>query len=75
MKGRDRFSQREAAPIRELLEQKIKSGNLKLFRDKLRRLGFYSSDFRRVSSGFTREDFDQLVRIKRIEIYEDKGNV
>jgi hypothetical protein len=53
VKGRDRFSQSEAAQIRELLEQKIKSGNLKLFRDKLRRLGFYSSDFMRVSGGFT----------------------
>lgn len=68
MKGRNSFSSEEAGQIKDLLDKKIKSGNLKPFRDKLRKIGFFSDDFKRVASGFTPEDFDDLVRTKRIFI-------
>lgn len=68
-KGRNSFSRDEATQIRDLLDQKIKSGNFKRFRDKLRRVGFFSDDFKRVPS-FASEDFDELVRNKQITIYD-----
>jgi len=74
VRGRNSFSQSKAAQIRDLLEQKIKSGNLKRFRDKLRSIGFFSDDFKRVPSGFAPEDFDQLVTSKRVKIYKDREN-
>jgi hypothetical protein len=62
-KGRNTFTGSEAEKIRELLRQKIKAGNLKAFRDQLRAMGFYISDFSsRIPSGFSVDDFDQLVR-------------
>ena len=71
MKGRDIFSREEAAQIKDLLDKKIKSGNQKSLRDKLRKIGFYSDDFKRIASGFTPEDFDDLVRTKRISVSEN----
>jgi len=55
-----------------LLDQKIKSGNLMRFRVKLRGMGFFSDDFKRVPSGFAPEDFDELVRSKKITLYDDE---
>lgn len=61
MKGRNKFTVNEADQIRCLLRQKIESGNEKSFRDMLRRLGFYISDFARRSQGLSPQDFDKLV--------------
>ncbi len=62
-KGCNTFTVIEAEKIRELLRQKIKAGNLKAFRDQLRAMDFYISDFSsRIPSGFSVDDFDQLVR-------------
>jgi hypothetical protein len=70
-KGRNSFTGSEAEKIRELLRQKIQSGNLKAFRDQLRRLGFYISDFSGyLYGGFSVDDFDRLVRIGRIRIVD-----
>jgi len=71
-KGRNSFSRGEAIQIRDLLDQKIKSGNLKRFRDKLRRIEFFSNDFKRISDGFAPKDFDELVRSNRVTIYNDE---
>lgn len=71
MKGRNSFSREEAEQIKDLLDKKIKSGNLKPFRDKLRKIGFFCVVFKRVASGFTPEDFDDLVRTKRVFITDD----
>lgn len=71
MRGRATFSRDEALTIRALLEQKIRSGNLKTFRDKLRLIGFYSGDFKRVSSGFAHEDFDELIKSERMTFNEE----
>jgi hypothetical protein len=40
----------------------------KLLRDRLRAMGFYISDFARGPAGFTRSDFDDLVRDDRVTI-------
>ncbi len=42
------------------------------FRVKLRGMGFFSDDFKRVPSGFAPEDFDELVRSKKITLYDDE---
>ncbi len=74
-KGRNSFSRSEADQIRDLLDQKIKSGNLRRFRDELRRIGFFSDDFKRVSNGFAPEDFDELIRNKRIKVHDNEKSI
>ena len=66
MKGRREFTQREADRIRELLRKKKRVGSAgqKQFRDRLREIGSYISDFSnfgRPVDGFGVEDFDRLV--------------
>lgn len=61
MKGRNRFTRDEAAQIKQILRDKIASGNKKHFRDQLRALGFYISDYLYVPTGFAVEDFDRCV--------------
>ena len=61
MKGRNRFTSAEATQIRKLLRDKIASGNEKRFRDQLRAMGFYISDYLYVPTGFAVEDFDRCV--------------
>jgi len=73
MKGRLEFTQREAERIRELLRRKKRVGSAgqKRFRDRLRDIGFYITDFStygRPSDGFGVEDFDRLVENRVIQI-------
>jgi hypothetical protein len=71
MKGRDRFTEIEAAEIRKLLRavRRAEPGPpQKLLRDKLRAMGFYISDFATGPAGFTAPDFDDLVRGGRVTI-------
>lgn len=73
MKGKDRFSRSEADEIRQLLDlvRRAEPGQpQKLLRDRLRAMGFYISDFARGPAGFTRSDFDDLVRDGRVTIIE-----
>ena len=58
------FTRVDANQIRDLLVKKIgKDKSIqKKRRDKIRSLGFYISDFARKRDGFTREDFDALVK-------------
>lgn len=62
MKRRNRFTSDEAALIRNLLRDKIASGNEKRFRDRLRAMGFYITDYLRIPTGFAVEDFEQCVK-------------
>jgi hypothetical protein len=69
--GQDRFSRSEADEIRRLLElvRRAEPGPpQKLLRDRLRALRFYISDFAGGPAGFTRSDFDDLVRDGRVTI-------
>src|SRR5215207_11504880 len=71
MKGKDRFSRSEADEIRRLLDlvRRAEPGPpQKLLRDRLRALRFYISDFAGGPAGFTRSDFDDLVRDGRVTI-------
>jgi hypothetical protein len=71
MKGKDRFSRSEADKIRRLLDlvRRAEPGPpQKLLRDRLRALRFYISDFAGGPAGFTRSDFDDLVRDGRVTI-------
>jgi uncharacterized protein YmfQ (DUF2313 family) len=71
MKGRDRFTQAERAVIRRALGtlRQVERPAQKLIRESLRQQsGFYISDWPRAATGFTRADFDDLVRQGRIRI-------
>lgn len=70
MKGRNRFTRREADQIRILLNQKCKapSEEQKSYRDDIRAIGFYISEFTNSKSGFTSADFDLLIERKQILI-------
>jgi len=62
-KGRKVFSHQEANSIKQLLFERGKStppGQRKV-RDRLRKIGFYITDFDRSGSGFAPEAFDRLV--------------
>lgn len=61
MKGKNRFSELEASKIRQLLAEKVASGNDGRYRAKLRAMEFYCSDFPRVPGGLSPGDFDQLM--------------
>jgi hypothetical protein len=65
MKGRQHFNLTDINNIRVLLGQKINTGrkDQKRIRHKLRRVGFYISDFApRQQEGFTVGDFDGLIQ-------------
>lgn len=64
MKGRKHFTQAEAIEIERLIDQKVlaDSSKQKGIRAKIRRLGFYASDFG-LRGGFTVSDFRSVVTI------------
>ncbi len=65
MKGKSIFTKQEAAQIIVLIEQKLTSDSnvQKGIRDKIRKLGFYASDFG-IGGGYTLEDFLGVVTIE-----------
>jgi len=64
MKGRKEFTKWEADEIMHLIEEKVKASSDKQIsiRNKIRRLGFYASDFG-LSGGYTSNDFKNCVTI------------
>lgn len=71
MKGRDRFTQAVGTTIRAELEalRRAERPAQKSIRESLRQQsGFYISDWPRDATGFTRSDFDELVRQGRIHV-------
>ena len=64
MKGKSTFSHTEAEQIVHLIEQKLKADSIKQkgIRDKIRKIGFYASDFG-IGHGYTAADFKNAVHI------------
>lgn len=62
-KGRTRSTSAEAAEIRRLLAETRRAprSDQKHLRDKLRRIGFFITDFDQSFKVFGSEDFDRLV--------------
>ena len=65
MKGKSQFSKEEANQIEQLIKQKLAAGasEQKSIRNKIRRLGFYASDFG-IGGGYTVEDFRSIANIQ-----------
>ena len=70
MKGKKEFTRYDADKIRHLLQKKCKATReeQKVFRNNIRDLRFYISDFKRKRSGFTPKDFDDLIDKRTINI-------
>ncbi len=70
MQGKNIFTSSEAETIKYLLRQKSRASRSeqKGIRAKLRNLQFYITDFDNSQSGFTAEDFENLIRTNRITI-------
>jgi hypothetical protein len=71
MKGKDTFTEAESAAIRTALGtlRRVERPAQKSIRESLRQeSGFYISDWPRDATGFTRSDFDELVRQGRIQV-------
>lgn len=66
MKGKNTFTQSEVNQITELIEKKLKANkeDQKKIRDKIRSLGFYSSEFGMGPGyGYTTEDFLKVITV------------
>jgi hypothetical protein len=70
VKGRSRFTRAESTAIRTALGalRRVEAPAQKPIRRSLRQVGFFISDWPRAITGFTRSDFDDLVRTGRIRI-------
>ena len=70
MKGKKTFTKSEANKIIHLLGLKVNSerNKQKTIRDKIRRIGFYITDFDQTYSGFTKRDFNVLIKKNIIKI-------
>ena len=64
MKGRSTFTKSEANSIILLIRKKLQSNQAeqKKYRDKIRAIGFYASDFG-IGGGYTEFDFLRVVKI------------
>ena len=64
MPAKRRFTQKEAKQIKSLLREKARasSNEQKSIRARLRRMGFYITNFDQSYSGFTAGDFESLVK-------------
>jgi len=63
VRGRREFTSKEAAASRSLLQEKTRSDRAaqKYLRERIRRIGFYISEFKASGGGFTAADFDELA--------------
>ena len=70
MKGKNNFTKVESKIIKNLLELKKESSKdkQKIIRDKIRKIGFYITDFDETYQGFTKEQFESLIKIGKIKI-------
>lgn len=64
MKGKSTFTRREADEICRFIEEKLKANTneQKRIRDRIRRIGFYASDFG-IGGGYTVQDFLRVATI------------
>jgi hypothetical protein len=65
MKGKAIFTKQEADEIITLIRQKVVAPQpeQKRLRDKIRKIGFYASDFG-IGGGYTEHDFLSVVRVE-----------
>lgn len=77
MKGRRNFTANEIDRIREILKHKSNapSDKQKPYRDKLRSIGFYITDFDKSHIGFTDMDLEELIKNGIIIIDGKKSNL
>jgi GH18 family chitinase len=72
MKGKTTFTQTEVDKIKELIIEKLRTtpNKQKVIRDKIRKIGFYYTDFSqaKVKGGYTVEDFELLISSGMIKI-------
>jgi hypothetical protein len=70
MKGRNTFTPSQIEEIKKLISEKIKAtaDKQKGIRDKIRKLGFYYSDFSSAKDGYTVSDFETLIRSGQIKV-------
>lgn len=73
MKGKRKFTRIEAEQIRSLIMEKNKAtpSQQKGIRNKIRKIGFYYSDFCSSKEGYTTNDFDALIQSGQIEIIDE----
>lgn len=77
MKGKREFTKSEIEELRSLISQKVKSDRTKQkpFRDKMRNIGFYISDFttenKQGEGGFDIDDFNNLIHRGQIVVLDD----
>jgi len=64
MKGKKEFTKSEAEQIIKLIRQKLmaSTNEQKAIRDKIRKIGFYASDFG-IGGGYTEQDFLRVVKV------------
>jgi hypothetical protein len=69
MKGKNIFTKHEVNIIRELLIKKVNSttNEQKRIRNKIRKLGFYITDYTN-KKGFTVDDFNDLIKDEKVRV-------
>jgi len=70
MKGKNAFTQQEVEIIKKLIQEKLKAvpEKQKGIRDKIRKIGFYYTDFSSKKDGYTVEDFVGLIRNGKVKV-------
>ena len=70
MKGKTRFTRDEISALKAMLHElrRADRDQQKAIRGKMRRLGFYISDFG--GPGFTSGDLDDLIKMGRIKVID-----
>jgi hypothetical protein len=63
MPSRNEFTSKEIDEIRGALRElrRVDSGRQKTIRDRLRRIGFYITDYSHDADGFTVSDFEEML--------------
>jgi ACT domain-containing protein len=72
MKGKKEFTSTEFEEIKKLVRKKVNasSEDQKTIRDRIRKIGFYYSDFSKEKDGYTLFDLEILVKNRKITIIE-----
>lgn len=75
MKTKPDFTASEARIIKDCLKQKVQAGRYeqKVLRQRIRKLGFFISEFVQPGKAFSCGDFDQLVAAGAISITQDSA--
>jgi hypothetical protein len=71
--GRTSFTREEVGELRQLIREKqtADASRQKVLRARMRRIGFYISDFSSDAQGFVVSDLDELVRRRAVTVVDD----